>query len=91
MTMTQNQTQRGSAQGPSPSRTPGSEQPGATQTANDASWIDPVCGMSVKRLSAFFTAEHDGTTYRFCSESCRADFEKEPQRFANAVRPETED
>ena len=89
MTMTQNQSQRGSAQGASTSRTPGSEQPGATQTGDDASWIDPVCGMSVKRLSAFFTAEHDGRTYRFCSESCRADFQKDPQRFA--VRPQTED
>jgi len=47
--------------------------------------------MNVKRLSAFFTSERDGTTYRFCSESCRADFEKDPQRFTNAARPETED
>jgi len=87
--MTQNQSQPSSAQGaPTTSGTLGNEQPGS-QTGDQASWVDPVCGMNVKRLSAFFTAEHDGSTYRFCSEACRADFEKEPQRFTNPARPET--
>lgn len=89
MTMTQNQSQPSSAhRAPSTSGTLGNEQPSASQTGDQASWVDPVCGMNVKRLSAFFTAEHDGSTYRFCSEACRADFEKEPQRFTNAARPE---
>ena len=77
MTMMQNQNQRGGSTSEAPA--------GASRTGDDASWIDPVCGMNVKRLSAFFTAEHGGTTYRFCSESCRADFEKDPARFAKST------
>ena len=90
MTMMQNQKTPGSARGASTSQTPGGGRSGANQTGEDASWIDPVCGMNVKRLSAFFTAEDGGATYRFCSESCRADFEKDPARFTKAPRPVTE-
>ena len=81
MTMMQNQKQAHSDRGTSASKTSPAR---SSDEARDEqrSWIDPVCGMSVKRLSAFFTAEHDGTTYRFCSESCRSDFEKDPERFA---------
>jgi YHS domain-containing protein len=82
MTMMQNQNQRGG----STSETPA----GANRTGDDASWIDPVCGMNVKRLSAFFTAEHGGATYRFCSESCRGDFEKDPARFTRSATPAAE-
>jgi len=88
MTMMQNQKQGNSARGASPSGGPAR---GADQTGDEASWVDPVCGMSVKRLSAFFTAEHGGTTYRFCSESCRADFEKDPERYTKAQRTAAED
>ena len=35
--------------------------------------IDPVCGMSVDRATAR-RLEHDGHTYFFCSEHCRATF-----------------
>ncbi|HEY8924863.1 MAG TPA: YHS domain-containing protein [Polyangia bacterium] len=88
MTMTQNQKQGDSDRGAPASKA-------STRTSeearDDASWIDPVCGMSVKRLSAFFTAEHGGTTYRFCSESCRADFEKDPERYTKAQRTAAED
>jgi uncharacterized protein len=35
--------------------------------------IDPVCGMSVDRATAL-RLEHDGHTYFFCSEHCRAAF-----------------
>jgi YHS domain-containing protein len=46
--------------------------------------VDPVCGMSVeKELAAFsgLTAEHSGKTYYFCTEDCRDQFKREPQRF----------
>ena len=82
MTMMQNQKQGDSDRGTSASKT--SPARTSDNARDDASWIDPVCGMSVKRLSAFFTAEHDGKTYRFCSESCRSDFEKDPERFTKA-------
>lgn len=81
MTMMQNQNQRNFA---STSATPASA---PSSGGDEASWIDPVCGMNVKKLSAFFTAEHGGTTYRFCSESCRADFEKDPERFTKSSAP----
>ena len=37
---------------------------------------DPSCGMTVDRSKALH-AEHDGTTYYFCSEHCRHRFEAE--------------
>jgi P-type Cu+ transporter len=42
---------------------------------------DPVCGMQVDTDNAQFTAEHEGTTYYFCSRGCMLDFQDEPQRF----------
>ena len=87
MTM-QNQKHENSTRGTSASRASAT---GSDQARDDASWIDPVCGMSVKRLSAFFTTEHGGTTYRFCSESCRADFEKDPERFTKSSGARAED
>ncbi|HEX6331625.1 MAG TPA: heavy metal translocating P-type ATPase [Actinomycetota bacterium] len=43
---------------------------------------DPVCGMDIDPATAAGTAEHDGTTYYFCSESCRERFVAEPEKFA---------
>ncbi|GAA1883766.1 heavy metal translocating P-type ATPase [Lapillicoccus jejuensis] len=40
--------------------------------------VDPVCGMTVA-ADAPLAAEHDGTTYRFCSEHCRARFVADPE------------
>ena len=34
---------------------------------------DPVCGMTVDKATAL-RLEHDGRTYFFCSEHCRATF-----------------
>lgn len=41
---------------------------------------DPVCGMKVSEIASF-TTDHDGTTYRFCSASCRDRFRRHPQAF----------
>ena len=38
--------------------------------------IDPVCGMKVDTETAQNKLEHEGTTYYFCSDSCRAKFAK---------------
>jgi YHS domain-containing protein len=43
---------------------------------------DPVCGMSVKIAGAAQTAEYNGKTCYFCSESCKTAFLKEPAKFA---------
>lgn len=42
---------------------------------------DPVCGIEVRENSPF-QAVHAGETFRFCSEKCKADFEKDPAKFA---------
>lgn len=39
---------------------------------------DPVCGMTIEETDAAATFDHDGTTYSFCSESCREEFEANP-------------
>ncbi len=42
---------------------------------------DPVCGMQVDTENAQHTAEHEGTTYHFCSRGCMLDFQDDPDRY----------
>jgi Cu+-exporting ATPase len=42
---------------------------------------DPVCGMQIDPATAAASAEHDGTTYYFCSESCHERFMAAPDQF----------
>ena len=44
--------------------------------------VDPICGMTVSVEGATATAEHEGTTYFFCCQHCRAAFLEEPARYA---------
>ncbi|WP_394295557.1 MaoC/PaaZ C-terminal domain-containing protein [Natrinema limicola] len=46
---------------------------------------DPACGMEVDPLTTSVMAEYDGQLYYFCSEGCREQFEKNPQRFAESA------
>jgi YHS domain-containing protein len=43
--------------------------------------IDPVCGMEVDEASAAGQSEYQGTTYYFCSPSCKRAFDKEPEKY----------
>ncbi|WP_454728001.1 MULTISPECIES: heavy metal translocating P-type ATPase [Cupriavidus] len=43
---------------------------------------DPVCGMSVSADSQF-RAEHEGTSYYFCSGSCQKKFQADPARYVS--------
>jgi len=46
---------------------------------------DPVCGMDVdqkRATAAGRKSEYKGTTYYFCSDGCKKDFDKEPGKFA---------
>ncbi|MFQ5410544.1 MAG: ATP-binding cassette domain-containing protein, partial [Anaerolineales bacterium] len=43
--------------------------------------LDPVCGMSVDKVSAPAQAQHDGQTIYFCANGCRDEFLAEPERF----------
>jgi len=44
--------------------------------------IDPVCGMNVDAATAH-QLDHAGQRYLFCSEHCRATFQKDPDRYAH--------
>jgi YHS domain-containing protein len=43
---------------------------------------DPVCGMQVDDKKAARSVNYKGTTYYFCTEACRAAFEKNPERYS---------
>ncbi|MBI3001759.1 MAG: YHS domain-containing protein [Deltaproteobacteria bacterium] len=43
---------------------------------------DPVCGMDVDEKKAAATTVQEGKTYYFCSNSCKARFDKEPEKYA---------
>ena len=46
---------------------------------------DQVCGMTVDPLTAKEKTEYAGNTYWFCAAGCRAEFEKDPQRYLRPV------
>jgi len=52
----------------------------STPVANGAR-RDPVCGMAVEAPSGALEANHDGKTFLFCSEACRARFLAGPSRY----------
>jgi YHS domain-containing protein len=45
--------------------------------------IDPVCGMEVDPKTATWKSTYQGKTYYFCDAGCKADFDKDPQRYVN--------
>ena len=51
------------------------------QTPTGPGARDPVCGMTVDPLRAAARAEHEGTTYYFCSAACRNDFQEDPEAY----------
>lgn len=42
--------------------------------------IDPVCKMSFEEYAVATTAEHAGKQYGFCSEFCKKNFAKDPDK-----------
>ena len=54
--------------------------PGA-QSGEASPAIDPVCGMSVDRATAKCRADHNQTTYFFCSAHCRDKFVADPAKY----------
>ena len=42
---------------------------------------DPVCGMEIDSETAAGSSEYQGTTYYFCSEGCKHDFDAGPWKF----------
>ena len=43
--------------------------------------IDPVCGMEVEQSKAAATSTYGGTTYYFCSKSCKTEFDQDPAKY----------
>jgi xanthine dehydrogenase accessory factor len=54
-------------------------------TAQPAEAIDPICGMSVTIATAEHRSEFEGQAYYFCCAGCKHSFDKEPQRYVEAV------
>ncbi len=49
---------------------------------------DPVCGMQVETANPGATSTHDGHTVYFCSDRCKAKYDKDPDKFdTGAVEP----
>jgi P-type Cu+ transporter len=49
---------------------------------------DPICGMTVDPQRAAATIEYEGHPYYFCSKSCAAKFQQNPQKFLTAASRE---
>jgi trehalose synthase len=47
---------------------------------------DPVCGMAVSGMDGQPTASFEGTEYRFCSDTCRRQFQRAPRHFLGLER-----
>ena len=43
---------------------------------------DPVCGMMVDEKTAKFKSDFKGKAYYFCAASCKATFEKNPEKYS---------
>lgn len=52
----------------------------AVEVAQVTFAIDPVCGMTVDPLTSTRRSTYKDTTYWFCSDGCKAEFEKDPER-----------
>lgn len=57
---------------------------GRDGAAPDGDIKDPVCGMTVDQENAAAAAVRAGTTYYFCSTSCRDKFEQAPEKYTGA-------
>ena len=52
----------------------------SSEAKSISSFKDPICGM---KTTDKITHEYKGKTYGFCSDHCRAEFEKEPEKYSN--------
>lgn len=46
--------------------------------------IDPVCGMKVDEKKTKLKSEHEGTTFYFCSASCKVAFDEDPHKYGHS-------
>jgi Uncharacterized conserved protein len=50
--------------------------------------VDLVCKMEIDKTTAEFTSEYKGTTYYFCSASCKKKFDENPEKYINSENQE---
>ncbi|WP_321963483.1 XdhC family protein [Paraburkholderia sp. J7] len=55
------------------------------QQAQAGRYVNPVCGMSVEMANAKHVVEYGGHKVYFCCDCCKAEFERAPERYLNAV------
>jgi Cu+-exporting ATPase len=46
---------------------------------------DPVCGVNVDEKKSEFHTQFAGRKYSFCSEDCKAEFEADPDEYAETA------
>ena len=55
----------------------------AEEKAKEEKVFDPVCGMEISKDSpSTFVTKHEGNVYHFCSKMCKANFERDPDKYA---------
>jgi Cu+-exporting ATPase len=50
--------------------------------------IDPVCGMTVNRVTTKYRIDDGGHAFHFCSAGCREKFAADPDRYLEPAEPE---
>ena len=70
--------------GPSPQTALRDALHGGPVTQQIAVAEDPVCRMEVNKRTAPATSRNAGRTYYFCSQGCKAAFDKDPAKFLTA-------
>jgi YHS domain-containing protein len=67
-----------------PQKAPSAPNPSNGMAISSREVKDPACGMSVdsdKALKEGHTLRRDGVSYYFCSDKCKRNFSKEPERY----------
>jgi YHS domain-containing protein len=60
-----------------------SNHPVEMKEENESMEKDLICGMAVNEKTAKHKSDYKGKTYYFCSQFCKAKFDKDPSKFAN--------
>lgn len=50
--------------------------------------VCPVCKMVIDKTTAEYTSDYEGTTYYFCSLSCKQKFDENPEKYINSENTE---
>jgi len=42
---------------------------------------DPVCKKKIRKKEAVATSEYEGKLYYFCSQKCKEEFDRDPEKY----------